>query len=381
VKVGGWNVLSAGLPGPGRKRNVFCRSPLPRAVYGALRGALFQLDPERAHRLALLALAPAQGNAALRRPLQASPPSPRLAMDAFGLRFPSPLGMAAGFDKECDVYNALLALGFGHVEVGTVTPRAQPGNEGVRMQRLPALQGIVNRLGFPGPGMEACARNLERHPPTGIVGANVGPNKTTAPEKVGADLMSCATALAPHVQYLCVNVSSPNTPGLRTLQSPDAVSRLVREVADAASEAGHRRPVLVKLHPDSSDEDLVRVARAAVDAGAAGIVATNTTRSRPPGSEQAIEGGLSGAPLRERARAAIGALHKGLKGSVPIVGVGGVFTGEDALGHVQAGATLVQAYTGFVYRGPRMAAKVNREIVAALDRLGLDRLEEAVGTR
>ncbi|MFO1532411.1 MAG: quinone-dependent dihydroorotate dehydrogenase [Thermoplasmatota archaeon] len=361
------------------QRECFLRTPGRAHVYGALRGALFGMDPERAHRLALAALAPAQANRLARKAVQAPPPSPRLAVRAFGLDFPTPLGMAAGFDKECGVYNALLAMGFGHVEVGTVTPRAQTGNEPPRMQRLPALQAIVNRLGFPGPGVEACVRHLARCPPIGVVGANVGPNKSTQPERVGEDLVACARQLAPHVAFLTVNVSSPNTPGLRTLQTPDAVSRLVREVAAAAQSAGASRPVLVKLHPDAGDDDLVRVARAAVDAGAAGIVATNTTRARPPGSEGAIEGGLSGAPLRGRARQAIAALHKAVGASVPIVGVGGVFTGADALGHIMAGATLVQAYTGFVYRGPRMATHVGRELLAELDRLGLDRVDEAVG--
>ena len=362
-----------------QERECFLPTPRRGLVYGALRGALFQLDPERAHHLALAALAPAQANAMVRKALGAPKPSPRLAMHAFGLDFPNPLGMAAGFDKECSVYNALLGLGFGHVEVGTVTPRPQSGNEPPRMQRLPALQAIVNRLGFPGPGMDTCARRLAHRSPLGVVGANVGPNKSTQPENVATDLAACARALAKHVAYLTINVSSPNTPGLRSLQTPDAVSWLVRRTAEACEDAGARRPILVKLHPDAKDEDLVRVARAAADAGAAGLVATNTTRARPPGSDDAMEGGLSGAPLRERARQAIAALHKGGGGRIPIVGVGGVFTGADALGHVQAGATLVQAYTGFVYRGPRMPALVHRELLAELDRLGLDRLEEAVG--
>jgi dihydroorotate dehydrogenase len=349
-------------------------------VYEAMRGVLFRMDPERAHRMALAALAPAQRVGFVRRGVAPSKAPDRLRMRALDLDFPSPLGMAAGFDKECGVYNALLGLGFGHVEVGTVTPRPQVGNERPRVQRIPRLEALVNRLGFPGPGLEACARRLARRPALGVVGANIGPNKSTAPENVGEDLAACALKLAPHVAYLTVNVSSPNTPGLRSLQKADAVSWLVRRTADGAEDAGAKRPILVKLHPDVPDDELVRSARSAIAAGAEGIVAVNTTRTRPPGAEGAMEGGLSGRPLLERARKAIAAIHTGTQGAVPIIGVGGVFTGADAFRHVAAGATLVQTYTGFIYRGPRMPALVHRELVAELDRRGLDRLEEAVGT-
>lgn len=349
-------------------------------MYGLLRRALFHMDPEHAHRLALRALAPVQSSASLRRAVAPPPPSPRLRVEAFGLEFPAPLGMAAGFDKEASAYNALLALGFGHVEVGTVTPRPQPGNEGLRMQRFPQQKAVVNRLGFPGPGLGEVRRHLGANPPAGLVGANLGPNKTTPADGVPDDLRAVAGGLAPHVRFLTVNVSSPNTPGLRALQTPEGVSRLVQATLEGADSAGNPRPVLLKLHPDASDDELVSVARAAVDAGARGIVATNTTRAREPGMERAIEGGLSGAPLLARARRAISALHHGLGRDVPVVGVGGVFTGEDALGHIQAGASLVQAYTGFIYRGPRFAAHVHGELLAAMDRAGVDRLPEAVGT-
>jgi dihydroorotate dehydrogenase len=349
-------------------------------MYGVLRRALFTLDPERAHHLALAALAPVQASALLQRAIAAPPPSTRLAIDALGLHFPAPLGMAAGFDKEAAAYNALLALGFGHVELGTVTPKPQPGNDKPRMQRWPKQKALVNRLGFPGPGMATVAKRLVDNAAAGIVGANLGPNKTTAADDVADDLRTAAASLAPHVRFLTVNVSSPNTPGLRALQTPEGAARLVQATIVAADEAANPRPVLLKLHPDASDEALVAVARAAVDAGARGIIATNTTRERPPGTEGAIEGGLSGAPLRDRARRAIAALHHGLGRDVPIVGVGGIFTGADALGHIQAGASLVQAYTGFIYRGPRMASCVHAELLAELDRLGLDKVGEAVGS-
>jgi dihydroorotate dehydrogenase len=337
------------------------------------------MDPERAHHAALAFLKAAQAAAPVRAALRAPAPDPRLRMRLLGWEVPAPLGMAAGFDKGAEVYNALLALGFGHVEVGTVTPRPQPGNEGLRVQRWPAQRALVNRMGFPGPGLDAVAARLAARPAKGLVGGNVGPNKSTPAERVHEDLKAAATGLAPHVQFLTINVSSPNTPGLRALQAPEAVGLLVRSTLKAAEEAVWR-PILLKLHPDAPDADLVAVAKAAVDAGASAIVATNTTRARPAGTEGAIEGGLSGAPLLARSRAAIAALHHGLGRDVPILGVGGILTGADAFGHVQAGATLVQAYTGFIYRGPRFAAHVHAELAAALDAAGLDRLEEAVGT-
>jgi dihydroorotate dehydrogenase len=365
-------------PGPGA--SPLAPSPVAGTVYGALRSLLFRFDPERSHHLALGALARAQHSAALQAAIAPTPPSPRLATDALGLRFPAPLGVAAGLDKEAVAYNALLALGFGHVEVGTVTPRAQAGNEAPRVQRFPHHDALVNRLGFPGPGAATILDRLTRYPPRGIVAANIGPNKTTAAEAVPDDLRAVASILADHAAFLTVNVSSPNTPGLRALQTPEAVARLVAVTREAADQSGHPRPVLLKLHPDAPDDELVTVARAAIDAGAAGIVATNTTRARPTGFEGAMDGGLSGAPLRDRSRAAIAALHHGLGRDVPIIGVGGIQTAADALGHIQAGATLLQAYTGFIYQGPRMPSRVHQGLVKELDRLGLDRLEEAVGT-
>lgn len=350
------------------------------AVYEALRKILFGMDPERSHHLALRFLGAAQGSDFLRDRLRAPEPSPRLAVDAFGHVFPAPLGMAAGFDKEALAYNALLALGFGHVEVGTVTPRPQPGNDRPRMQRLPEHRALVNRLGFPGPGADAVADRLARRPPEGIVGANVGPNKTTPAADVPDDIRRAGTAVAPHAAFLTINVSSPNTPGLRDLQTPDGVARLVSALHEALDDAGASRPLLVKLHPDAADRELVAVAQAAVDAGAAGIVAVNTTRERPDDAPATLDGGLSGAPLRKRALQVLRALHHGLGRDVPLLGVGGILNGEDALSHIQAGASLVQAYTGFIYGGPRMPVHVHDGLLAALDRLGLDRIDEAVGT-
>lgn len=349
-------------------------------MYGALRPILFRLDPERAHRLAVGTLAAAQRGGPARALLpHPGPPSPRLAMGFLGARVPGPLGMAAGFDKEARCYNALLRLGFGHAEVGTLTPRPQPGNPRPRMHRLAAERALVNSLGFPNPGVEAAARRLARRPPAGLVGANIGPNKDTPPERVAADLVACAWRLAPHVAYLAVNVSSPNTPGLRAHQTPAGIARLVAAVREGLDGAAPRRPVLVKLHPDAPDGELAAVARAAVDAGAAGILAVNTTRQPSVPIPAGMQGGLSGAPLHRRAVAAVSAIHAAVGDRVPVVGIGGVFSGADTLRMVRAGATLVQAYTGFVYRGPRFAALAHHELVGELDRAGLDRLDEALG--
>lgn len=348
-------------------------------MYGLLKSALFRLDPERAHDAALRFLRALHVSPPLAATFAPAAPSPRLATTCLGLKAPSPLGMAAGFDKGAYVYNGLFALGYAHVEVGTITPKAQPGNEGLRMERLPELRALVNRLGFPNLGLEVAAQRITSKAPSGILGANIGPNKKTPADQVAADVDACAFRLAPLVDYLTINVSSPNTPGLRKLQEPTAVARLVSRAVEACAQANHPVPILLKLHPDAPDAELVEVARAAVDAGAAGIVATNTTRARPPGSEHAIEGGLSGAPLLERARAAIRALHDGLGRDTPILGVGGIASGHDAMGHILAGATWVQAYTGFVYGGPRFPHHVNTGLVQQLDELGLDRIEEAVG--
>lgn len=348
-------------------------------MYGALKSALFRLDPERAHHLATRALRAVHNNPVLAAAFTVPAPDGRLASHAFGIEFRAPLGMAAGFDKEAAVYNALLDLGFAHVEIGTVTPKPQPGNEGLRMERFPELGALVNRLGFPNGGLDAAAKRIAKHPAKGILGANIGPNKKTPADRVTADLDACASKLAPLVDYLTINVSSPNTPGLRNLQEPAAVARLVSRVLEATNQAQAKIPVLVKLHPDAANEELVEVARAAVDAGAAGIVATNTTKERPPGTLDAINGGLSGTPLRERARGAIRALHDGLGRDTPIIGVGGIASAHDAMGHILAGATIVQAYTGFIYEGPRFPANVHAGLVNELDALGLDKIGEAVG--
>ncbi len=367
---------------PGPHRRILIAPPsLARAVYGLLRPLLFRLDPERAHRLGIWHLARIHASAAkqARVARRHPPPDARLAMEALGLAFPGPLGVAAGFDKGAEVYNALTAYGFSHVEVGTVTPEPQEGNPTPRIERYPSHHALVNRLGFNNPGVATAAERLAEHPPQGIVGVNVGRNKTTPPEQAIEDYETAATGLAGPADYVTVNISSPNTPGLRDMQTPDGAAELVGRVIEALDDAGHPHPVLLKLHPDAPAEELVAVAEGAVDAGAAGIIAVNTTTWRPPGLQHAGQGGLSGQPLKQQATQVLARLHQAIGDQVPLIGVGGIETGQDAIKRVQAGATILQAYTGYVYRGPSFAQLVHQEMLEELDELGVDRLAEIVG--
>lgn len=350
-------------------------------MYGLARALLFRIDPERAHGLAMRYLRRVHRSerAQERWRRRRGPPDPRLRMHALGRAFEGPMGVAAGFDKGAEAYNALLALGFSHVEVGTITPEPQEGNPRPRLERHRDHRALVNRMGFNNPGADTAAERLAQHPARGAIGLNVGKNRSTPEERVVEDYLAAGLRLAPHGDYLAVNVSSPNTPGLRALQEPEGVANLVGRLLEALDDAGAARPVAVKLHPDGPDEALLAVARAALDAGAAGLIAVNTTVARPAGLEGAGAGGLSGAPLKARALEALTALSRGLDGEGDLLGVGGIETGQDVLERVRAGASLVQAYTGFIYRGPRFAEVVHREVLAGLDEAGIDRLEELRG--
>lgn len=349
-------------------------------MYGALRRLLFRLDPERAHTLATRLLSTAQRSKTLRNRLKPrDPPSERLTTTAFGVQTPTPLGLAAGFDKHATCYNALLALGFGHVEVGTITPRPQQGNPRPRIWRYPEHDALINRLGFNNPGQDAAHQRLDEHPPDGIIGINVGRNKDTPPDEHLEDYAHAAATLAPHAAYVTVNVSSPNTPGLRSLQTPDGVATLVQTVLEALDDEDATRPVLLKLHPDADPEALAHVATAAVDAGAQGIIAVNTTTQRPPGLEDAPDGGLSGAPLKKKATHIVAMLYQAIGDDVPIVGVGGIRSGRDAIERMRAGATWLQAYTAFVYEGPRFPHKVQTGMIEILNEEGIDHVTEVIG--
>ncbi len=295
-----------------------------------------------------------------------------LQVDALGLRFPSPLGLAAGFDKDAVGYEALGALGFGFVEIGTVTGQPQPGNEKPRMFRLPKDRALINRMGFNNGGSQEAALRLAKRPSNAslIVGANIGKTKSVAADDAIADYVSSAQVLAPVCDYMVVNVSSPNTPGLRDLQSVERLRPLLSAVRTTLNSAcpGKHIPLLVKIAPDLADDDIDAVADLALELGLDGIIATNTTieRSGLLSDEQRVHqlgaGGLSGAPLKKRSMEVLRRLRDRVGDELVLIAAGGIENGADAHARLQAGATLVQAYTGFVYGGPLWPRKVNREL-------------------
>jgi dihydroorotate dehydrogenase len=349
-------------------------------TWSTARGLLFHLEPERAHHLAASALKAIGGAGRWTRPT----PDACLRVRCLGLEFDSPLGMAAGFDKGEVLVRGLHALGFGHVEVGTITPRPQAGNPPPRLFRLPEHRALINRMGFNNEGMEACGQRLSRLPREGrgIVGVNVGKNKDTPNERAVDDYLAAIDALHPWADYLVVNLSSPNTPGLRALQERGPLERLLGACVDRARPLG--KPLLVKLAPDLAPEALDEAVDVAVACGAAGVIATNTTIQRPgevashPRAGEA--GGLSGAPLAPLALAALRRAHARAAGRIPIVGVGGIMDARDAYERIRAGAALVQVYTGLVYGGPALPRRVLEDLPELLRRDGFQSITEAVGT-
>jgi dihydroorotate dehydrogenase len=326
---------------------------------------LSRIDPEDAHHLAfrVIRMLPTLG---LGRIVELfTEPDPSLAVDALGQRFPSPFGVAAGFDKDGLAVRGLGQLGFGHVEVGTITAVAQPGNERPRLFRLVGDRALVNRMGFNNGGADAAAGRLSRlarraHRP--VLGVNIGKSRVTAVEDAVADYTRSAQVLAPYADYLVVNVSSPNTPGLRGLQELDALGPLLEAVRVAA----RRVPLLVKIAPDLADAEVIRICDLVVRLGLAGIIATNTTISRegleaPASVVEAIgAGGLSGAPLAARSLDVLKLIRSHVPAELCVISVGGVETASDVQDRLDSGATLVQGYTAFIYRGPLWARQVNR---------------------
>lgn len=290
-------------------------------------------------------------------------PDPRGAIKVWGLEFAGPLGLAAGMDKNVTVVRSHVRMGFSHVEVGTITPKAQPGNEKPRAWREINLRAIRNRMGFNNKGAEVAARHLARLRKSRsgrrlIIGVNIGKNRTTSPESTADDYATCATALAPYADFLVVNVSSPNTPGLRDLQSSEALRPILvatRKAADAA--AGKRVPVLVKIAPDLSDEDIDAVARLVLELGIEGVEATNTTIRHDYGP-----GGLSGPPLFPRALEVVARLRRVLGPDPVIIGMGGITSVEDAWAILDAGANLLQGYTALIYEGPAWPGRLNAQV-------------------
>jgi dihydroorotate dehydrogenase len=335
--------------------------------YRLFRSLLFRLDPETAHDVALGAMRVARP---LRLTTLLAGPLPRLERKLLGMRFPNPVGLAAGLDKNGDYIPALASLGFGFLEVGTVTPRPQDGNPRPRMFRLPRAEALINRMGFNNKGVDHLVERVAASRYTGILGINIGKNADTPIDRAADDYLYCMQRVYPYASYITVNVSSPNTPGLRELQHGGLLDELL-----AAIKAEQMRqtvswnryvPLVVKIAPDMSDEQIRGLADALMRHGIDAVAATNTTldRSAVLGHPHANEaGGLSGRPLLARSNAVIALLSEHLAGALPIIGIGGIHGGSDAVMKVRAGASLVQVYTGFIYRGPRLI----REAVGAME--------------
>ncbi|MFZ5756108.1 MAG: quinone-dependent dihydroorotate dehydrogenase [Pseudomonadota bacterium] len=331
-------------------------------MFDLSRRLLFRLPADTSHELTLHMLAAAER---MRLVSCALPKPVHKPVTVFGIRFPNPVGLAAGLDKNGECIDAFAALGFGFIEIGTVTPRAQPGNPLPRIFRLPERTAIINRMGFNNHGVDALVANVRRARYRGVLGINIGKNKDTPNEHALDDYLHCLRRVYDHASYVTVNISSPNTPGLRTLQHGDALRGLLdglrgeQDRLHAAS--GRRVPLLVKIAPDSTEDELAAIAAALVEFGIDGVIATNTTSGREgvQGLPHADEtGGLSGAPLTARSTAVVATLARELAGRVPIVGVGGIVAPEHALAKRDAGASLVQVYTGFIYRGPSLVRDI-----------------------
>jgi dihydroorotate dehydrogenase len=334
-------------------------------LYSLARSALFRLDPEVAHDLSLKSLSVLGPGAALLG-AGADHGAPVRVM---GIDFPNPVGLAAGLDKNGDYIDALAALGFGSLEIGTVTPRPQPGNPKPRLFRLVEHAAIINRMGFNNDGVEKLLRNVERASFRGVLGINIGKNFDTPIERAADDYLQCLDAVYERATYVAVNISSPNTKNLRDLQSSDALDALLGAVMarreSLAARYGATRPLLVKVAPDLDDEQVEAIARLAVKHRVDGLIATNTTVARAAVKDHrhgAQAGGLSGRPLFEPSNAILRKLSAALGGKVPLVGVGGIHSGADARAKIEAGASLVQLYTGFIYRGPELIAEARRAL-------------------
>lgn len=338
-------------------------------LYSSLRTLFFQLDPETAHDWTLLLLRQAFNSPLGKLGGLIPLPRPTAPRRVMGLDFPNPVGLAAGLDKNGECIRAWQVLGFGFIEIGTVTPRPQPGNPKPRMFRLPAAQALINRMGFNNKGVDYLVEQVRRAGYKGVLGINIGKNADTPVERAADDYRIGLRKVYPWASYVAANISSPNTPGLRDLQYGAALDRLLEalktEQRRLAEEHGRYVPLAIKIAPDLADEDLAAVGQALLRHEIDAVIATNTTFSRAgveklPHADEA--GGLSGAPLRDRSTAVVRQLADILGGNMPIIAVGGILSGADAAAKIAAGASLVQLYTGFIYRGPELVC----EAVAAL---------------
>lgn len=311
---------------------------------------------------------------------------PRLNSQYFGLSFPNPVGLAAGFDKNANVYPGLAALGFGFVEVGTLTPRPQTGNPRPRIFRFPHEEALINRMGFNNNGIEQAKKSLSNLPRPDIpIGINLGKNKDTRNDQAVYDYLKGLSLLYPYGDYFVINVSSPNTKGLRDLQEIDALQKLLTKIIQQRETLRKKfkiyRPLLLKIAPDLSKDQLTEIVKTASTTKIDGFIATNTTLSREglhsPGKNEA--GGLSGKPLTNRSTEMIRLIYQITRGQIPIIGVGGIFTGQDAFDKIRAGANLIQVYTGMIYHGPLIAKKINQELLHLLDQHDIPSIQQLIG--
>jgi dihydroorotate dehydrogenase len=350
------------------------------AVYELARPLLFALEPEQAHELTLKSLEAGV------YPRSSHADDPRLGLTVWGLDFPNPLGIAPGFDKDARVPTAMLGMGLGHAEIGTVTPLPQQGNPRPRIFRLVRDRAMINRLGFNNSGHAAALARLIAARPDGVIGVNVGANKGAADR--GADYVAGIDAFYEVASYFTINVSSPNTPGLRDLQAPAALDELVARVLETRerlmSAGKPRRPVVVKLAPDIAEDDLAPIVQVLLARRVDGIAVSNTTLARDGLSETTLAreaGGVSGRPLFHRSTVMLARVHLLTGGKVPLIGIGGIDSGAAAIAKLEAGATLLQLYTGLVYEGPGLIARIKQELVACLDREKMARVSDLTGRR
>ncbi|MFD0792543.1 quinone-dependent dihydroorotate dehydrogenase [Mucilaginibacter litoreus] len=343
-------------------------------MYQLIKPLLFKFDPEKVHYFVtrnLKRFNKFPGGTAISNAIW-TVEDKQLERDVFGLKFKNPVGLAAGFDKNAEMIAEMGALGFGFVEVGTVTPLPQPGNPKPRMFRLPADSALINRMGFNNLGVDVAAqriaayrKSLKPGQQALIIGGNIGKNKVTPNEEAVSDYIKCFDRLFDVVDYFVVNVSSPNTPGLRELQEKESLMNILNTLQQRNNKAGISRPILLKIAPDLTDSQLDDIADIVKQTGIAGIIATNTTISREglTSKHKDETGGLSGKPVTKRSTAVIRYLHKASGGAFPIIGVGGIHSPEDAIEKLEAGASLVQLYTGFIYEGPGLIKRINKEIL------------------
>lgn len=349
-----------------------------------IRPALFRLDAERAHELGIEALRLGLGVVFARgRTPHYSEAGHTNSVERFGLKFENSLGVAAGFDKNGVVVNQLAALGFGHVEVGTVTYEPQKGNEKPRLFRLPEDQALINRLGFNNQGAVRIAERLKKLERKCVVGVNIGKNKDVPIEEATENYLRSLDLVHNAADYITVNVSSPNTPNLRELQRAENLEELLGTLQARNREMG-QKPLLVKISPDLTETEIDMIVDTCLRLEVSGIIATNTTISREglktPNAGEFGAGGLSGRPLTERSNEVIRTIYRHSKGTLPIIGVGGIFSGQDAFGKIAAGACLLQAYTGFIYHGPSFASDINAGLAAIIKERGFADIDEAIGS-